>query len=184
MTPTAKVGKSSSNFSTNEYRICSIRIVDGEGRTTTLFSAGANPHRGSTLLRFGEPFRLQVDYECLLPELPDASCGVAAAFTRTSDMEHIMYFNTNYPHSDEEMQSYYKQGFRQYIGRRGTAEAYIPSLQLKPVEYLLTVGILPNRPTHHEFYELHYLKYPIEVLSNVQDIPAAFYPNVKFRYEP
>jgi hypothetical protein len=184
MTGSGKVDQHRFGFSTHEYRICSIRAVDGKGRTTTLFSIGAVPRRELTLLRFGESFRLQVDYECLMAELPDVSCGVAAAFTRTGDMQHIMYFNTNYPHSDEEMQYYCKQEFRQYIGRRGTVEAYIHRLQLKPDQYLLTVGILPNRPTPHEFYELHYLEYRIAVLSDGPDIPAAFYPNVKFRYEP
>lgn len=172
------------SFSSNEHRIRAIRVVDGKDCITTLFRDGAATTLERTLLRFGEPFRLQVDYECLMAELPDASCGVAAAFRRTADMQSIAYFNTNYPHSDDELRDYYQQEFRRYVGRRGTVEAYMPKLQLKPDEYLLTVGILPNRPTPHEFYELHYLQYPITVLSNGRDIPAAFYPNVTFTYGP
>lgn len=171
-------------FSTHEYRIRSIRVIDGNGFSTPLFNIGAARRTERTYLRFGQPFRLQVDYECVLPQLPDASCGVAAAFTRSSDMEHVMYFNTNYPHSDQEMQNYYGQEFRKYIGPRGMAEAYFARLQIRPDEYLLTVGIVPNLPSDHEFYELHYLQYPITVLSDGPGIPAAFYPNVNFKYKP
>jgi hypothetical protein len=169
-------------FSTDEYRILSIDLVDGAGRATAIFRLGQEGGRESTVLEFGKPFGLRVDYECMMPEPPALSCGVAAAFTRMGDMEPIMYFNTNYPHSDEEIQHYDDVEFRQYIGRLGSAEAYIPQLQLRPGTYLLTVGILPNRPTHHEFYELHYLRYPITVRG--QDIPAIFWPQVTFTHRP
>ena len=93
-----------------------------------------------------------------------------------------MYFNTNYPHNDEEIQHYEDADFRQYTGRLGGAEAHIPELQLRPGAYLLTVGILPNQPTHHEFYELHYLQYPITVTG--QDIPAVFFARVTVTHSP
>jgi hypothetical protein len=169
-------------FSTAEYRILSIDLVDGAGQATTIFRLGQQASRESTIFEFGKSFGLRVDYECLLPDPPVLSCGVAAAFTRMGDMEPIMYFNTNYPHSDEEIQHYDDVEFRQYIGRRGSAEAYIPRIQLRPGTYLLTVGILPNQPTHHEFYELHYLQYPITVKG--QDIPAIFLPQVTFTHSP
>jgi len=97
-------------------------------------------------------------------------------------MEPIMYFNTNYPHSDEEIQHYDEVEFRQYIGRLGRVEAHIPRLQVKTGAYLLTVGILPNQATYHEFYELHYLQYPVMV--NGGDIPAVFSPQVTFTHSP
>lgn len=170
-------------FATDEYRILAIRVLDAQHRAATVFRLGDPACREPTTLQFGGSFRLQVDYECLMPELPDASCGAAAALTRVGDMEPIMYFNTIYPHSDEEMANYDKQEFRKYIGRQGTIEAQISNLQIKPGEYLLTVGILPNQATHHEFYELHYLQYPIRVVSEGPDVPAAFYAKVTFRHE-
>jgi len=167
-------------FSTDEYRILSIDLVDGAGQATTIFRLGQRGHHEPTILEFGKPFGLRVDYECLMPDPPPLSCGVAAAFTRTGDMEPIMYFNTNYPHSDEEIRHYYDMQFRQYTGRLGSAEAHFSQLQLRPGTYLLTVGILPNQPTHHEFYELHYLQYPVIVSG--QDIPAVFLPRVTFTH--
>ena len=169
-------------FSTNEYRILSIDLIDGKGRATTIFRLGQQDAREATILEFGKSFGLRVDYECLMQEPPANSCGVAAAFTRISDMEPIMYFNTNYPHTDEEIQHYDEIEFRQYIGRLGRVEAHIPRLQVKTGAYLLTVGILPNQATHHEFYELHYLQYPITVTG--EDIPAVFSPQVTFTHSP
>ena len=58
-------------------------------------------------------------------------------------------------------------------------EGHIRRLQVKPGDYLLIVGLLPNSPTHHRFYELHYIQYPITVVSKV-DFPAMFYPDVAF----
>jgi hypothetical protein len=167
-------------FRTDEYRILSIDLLDGQGEVKTIFRLGQPGPRKTTTLEFGKPFGLHVDYECLLPDPPGLSCGVAAAFTRIGDMEPIMYFNTNYPHSDEEIQHYDEVEFRRYMGRFGRVEARIPQLQVRPGAYLLTVGILPNQATHHEFYELHYLHYPITV--NGQDIPAIFSPQVNFTH--
>ncbi|CAN0508545.1 unnamed protein product, partial [Phaeothamnion confervicola] len=98
------------------------------------------------MFRFGEPFRLRVSYECLTDEIPVASCGLAAAFTSTPEHLAIMYFNTNYPHSDQEMLNYDTAQFRQYRGRRGTVEAWISNLQVKPGNCLVSLGLLPNRP--------------------------------------
>lgn len=110
---------------------------------------------------------------------PDVSCGVAAALTLRETMVAAMYFNTNYPHTDEEMKRYDEAEFRKYRGRKGVIEGHIHRLQVKPADYLLTVGLLPNSPTHHEFYELHYIQYPTTVHSKV-DFPAMFYPSVAF----
>lgn len=159
------------HFETDKYRISHIEMLDGGGCDTRVF-------------KFGEPFRLRVGYECLMPELPESSCGVAAAFTRVDDLEPIMYFNTNYPHSDREMQTYDKHEFRRYRGRQGVIEAAIDFLQVKPGDYYVTVGILPNEPSHHEFYELRYLHYTISVLPNGFPEPSAFYPIVAWTNRP
>ena len=55
-----------------------------------------------------------------------------------------MYLNTNYPHSDEEMKRYDEAEFRKYRGRKGVIEEHIHRLQVKPADYLLTVGLLPE----------------------------------------
>lgn len=170
-------------FSSGQYRIRSIELDDGE-QSVTVYSAGEAPRRDPSVFRFGGMFRLTVRYECLLAEVPDVSCGVAAAFTRKADMEPTMYFNTNYPHSDAEIAAYEEADFRQFKGRYGVVEGEIAELQVAPGDYLLTVGILPNTPTHHEFYELHYLQYPITVLPGAHEVPGAFWPKVSVTHEP
>ena len=99
-------------FSTGAYRIARVQFLNGAGNETTKF-------------RFGEPFILRVEYECLLDSEPDVSCGLAVAVTSVPEHVAVMYFNTNYPHSDAEMLEYDRQPFRQYRGRTGVIEARI-----------------------------------------------------------
>jgi hypothetical protein len=169
------------HFRTGQYRILYIEVEDGRGQVVNLYAGGAK-RTTPTRVRFGEAFRLRVGYECLLPELPNVSCGVAAAFTRASDKEQVMYFNTNYPHSDKEMLRYQEAEFRKPILREGVIEGFIPTLQVRPDEYLLTVGILPNTQSHHEFYELHYVDYLI-IVEGERDVRGAFEPTVKVTHE-
>lgn len=159
------------HFSSNQYRIVKIEFLNGAGEETRVF-------------RFGEPFRLRVSYECLLPEPPEFSCGLAAAFTSTPEHLAVMYFNTNYPHSDAEMAAYFDADFRQYKGKTGVVEAYIPYLQVKPGAYLVSLGILPNKPEVHEFYEYHHLAFQIAVLPNGFPEPSVFYAQVHWRNGP
>jgi hypothetical protein len=116
--------------------------------------------------------------------LAEESCGLAAAFTSTPDHIAVMYFNTNYPHSDEEIAVYDKQPFRQYRGRTGVIEAVIPFLQVKAGQYLVSLGILPNRQEMHEFYEYYHLAFPIAVVANGFPEPSVFYPMVEWRHGP
>jgi hypothetical protein len=134
--------------------------------------------------RFGEPMRLRVAYECLLEEVPPASCGLAVAFTSTPEHQAVMYFNTNYPHSDDEIARYDSLPFRQYRGRRGVIEAHIPALQLKAGEYLVSLGILPNQQEFHQFYEYRHLAYRVAVLPNGYPEPSVFYANVAWSHGP
>ena len=166
----ARSGKSQ-HFASGKYRITAIEMLDASDRDTRTF-------------RFGERFSLRVAYECLLPEVPEASCGVAAAFTRVEDFEQIMYFNTNYPHSDAEVLHYGDAPFRQYRGRVGIVTADIAALQVRPGRYFVSVGILPNQQSHHEFYEYHHLAYEISVLANGFEEPCVFYPLVEWGNEP
>jgi len=155
------------HFSTGQYRITSVEFRDGRGRPTTS-------------VRHGEDFEVAVGYECLLPELPRYSCGLAVAFNRFSDFEAVMYFNTNYPHSDEEITTYFDQPFRRTIARRGCLTARFP-MQLKAGQYYVSLGILPNQPESHEFYEYRHGQYVFTVLPNGFDEPSVFYPCVEWR---
>lgn len=159
------------HFSTGHYRIVKVAFLDRNGKETQAF-------------RFGESLRLRVAYECLQPELPEYSCGLAVAFNRTSDFEAVMYFNTNYPHSDEELHRYFELPFRKYVGRKGVIEAVIDPIQLKAGEYYVSFGILPNQPGHHEFYEYFHCDYYVRILPNGFDEPSVFYPAVSWTNGP
>jgi ABC-type polysaccharide/polyol phosphate transport system ATPase subunit len=159
------------SFSTGQYRICDVAFFDRHGRRTTTF-------------RFGEPMRMLVTYECLMAELPEYSCGLAVAFNRTNDFEAVMYYNTNYPHSDEELKRYFEVPFRTYIGRTGRLEAVIDPLQLRAGEYHVSLGLLPNQPGPHEFYEYRRAYCRINVLASGFDEPSVFYPMVQWSHGP
>ena len=172
------------HFASGEYRIRSIELDNGMGPVTPLYGFEGLRRREAVILHFGKPFCIRVEYECLLPELPEFSCGVACALTYEATMEQAMYFNTNYPHTDAELGSYFEAKFRKFRGRYGVVEGTIDKLQLKPADYFLSIGILANRPGPHEFYELHYLDYRIRVESDAPDFPALFYANVDFLHGP
>jgi hypothetical protein len=157
-------------FSSGQYQITAVEFLDKRGQPTMRF-------------RFGEPLRLRVHYECLLDEVPDASCGLAVAFTSTPDHQAVMYFNTNYPHSDEEIARYDATPFRRYRGRRGVIEARIPAVQLKAGEYLVSLGILPNLQDFHQFYEYRHLAYRVAVLANGYPEPSVFYAHVEWSHD-
>jgi hypothetical protein len=159
------------HFSTGQYRIGEIVFLDKNGQRTYTF-------------RFGEPMRMKVSYECLTPELPEYSCGLAVAFNRVSDFEAVMYYNTNYPHSDEELKDYFNVPFRKYLGRAGKLEAVIDRLQLRAGEYFVSLGILPNQPGPHEFYEYIRCHCRINIVANGFDEPSVFYPIVRWTHGP
>ena len=162
---------SSEHFNTGTYRITRIQFLDGAGKETSKF-------------RFGEPFSIRVGYECLTEQVPDISCGLAVAVISVPEHVAVMYFNTNYPHSDTEMREYDQQPFRQYRGRSGVIEARIPYLQLKAGGYLISLGLLPNSKDVHQFYEYRHLAYRIDVLVNGYPEPSIFYPQVYWSNGP
>jgi ABC-type polysaccharide/polyol phosphate transport system ATPase subunit len=160
-----------SRFSTGRYRIIDILFLDKHRQRTTAF-------------KYGEPMRVQVTYECLMSNLPRYSCGLAVAFNRISDFEAVMYFNTNYPHSDHELQDYFNVPFRTYVGRTGKIEAVVDPVQLRAGEYYVSIGILPNQPGPHEFYEYLHCQHRVRILANGFDEPSVFYPLVSWTNGP
>lgn len=168
------------HFVSGEYRIRKIEIENGRGEFYTLYQIDADEAAKSATLDFGDSMRVRVHYECLLAQIPEDSCGVAGALTSAETIQQVMYFNTNYAHSDDEFRAYHFAEFRSYRGRAGVVEALIPHVQIKPGAYILSIGILPNQPGPHEFYELHLMLYTINVRPKGGTFPALFYPNVRF----
>jgi hypothetical protein len=156
--------------STGQYEILDIALINRKGEHTKVF-------------RFGEMLKLRVSYRCLMAELPRYSCGLAVAFNRVSDFEAVMYFNTNYPHSDEELSAYFEMPFRKFIGSEGVIEATIDPIQLRAGEYFVSLGILPNQPGMHEFYEYHHCAFQVRIQPSGFDEPSVFYPRVSWTNE-
>lgn len=163
--------RASRHFSSGQYRITGLEFLDGSGRPTKS-------------VRQNTPFTIRVSYECLMRELPEQSCGLAVAFNRLADFEAVMYLNTNYPHSDEEIVDYDAAPFRRYVGRQGVIEARLKPMQLRAGQYYVSLGILPNRPGPHEFYEYRHCEHVVTVLANGFDEPAVFYPSVSWSNGP
>jgi ABC-type polysaccharide/polyol phosphate transport system ATPase subunit len=158
-------------FLSGQYRIHEIVFLDKNGYCTNTF-------------RFGEPMRMKVSYECLTPELPEYSCGLAVAFNRTSDFEAVMYYNTNYPYADEGLNDNFGAPFRKHLGRAGELEAAIDPLQLRAGEYFVSLGILPNPPGPQHFNEYMHCHCRIKIVANGFDEPAIFYPVVRWNNGP
>ena len=163
------------------YRIRSIDLEDHRGSVIPLYRLKSRQHEKDTNLQFWKPFRVRVEYECTSNGMSEFSFGAGFALTSAETMEHVMYFNTNRPHSDDEFLDYDSAQFRQFRGRCGIVEAYIPCLQAKPGRYLMTVVIVPNHPGEHEIHDVHHLEYPI-VIEGDWSISAAFYPRVRITY--
>jgi hypothetical protein len=167
----AETGSAPDHFSTGQYKISDIAFWNKDGQRTNIF-------------KFGELMRMTVSYECLAPEIPSHSCGLAVAFNRVGDFESVMYYNTNYPHSDAELANYSEATFRKYRGRTGRIEAVIDPLQLRAGDYFVSLGILPNQPGLHEFYEYIRCHCRIKVTANGFDEPSVFYPLVHWTNGP
>ena len=86
------------------------------------------------------------------------------------------------PEHYQEMLDYDEQPFRQYRGRSGIIEARIPFIQLRPGEYLVSLGNLPKRQDLHEFYEYRHMAYRIVVFPNGFPEPAVFYAQVEWTH--
>lgn len=160
---------SKEKFTSGKYGITAVSFLDSNDNDTRIF-------------KFGESFRIRVEYECLLETLPDVSCGLAVAFNRKTDFEAVMYFNTNYPHSDKELKNYSAEDFRKPRVRRGVIDGLVEPLQLKPGEYYVSFGILPNDPGPHEFYEYLHCQHVVSVLPDGFEEPAVFYPIVRWSH--
>ena len=161
--------ESQASFKRGPYVITKVELLDDKGNDVRKF-------------KFWGAMRVRVQY-CLVGARPhNEPVGLACAINRESDFVLAALFNTNQPHSDEEVQIYQEVSHRQHSFSEGVIEGRIEPLQLCPGTYYLSFGILPNRPAEPEFYEYRHLAIKFVVERSGFAEQSVFYPMVEWRH--
>jgi ABC-type polysaccharide/polyol phosphate transport system ATPase subunit len=137
--------------------------------------------RPATIFREFEPLRIRVHYHCE-GALPEESLGLGIAINRESDLLLISNFSTSNVKRDEELADYAAAPFRKRPGRSGHLEAVLDPFQLHEGSYVLSLGLLANRPGNSEFYEYHHFGYRISVQRTGFPNGAIYYPQVRWAH--
>ncbi len=85
----------------------------------------------------------------------------------------INQFGTTNVKRDEEIAAYGDAPFRTKAKASGILETRFEPLQLLEGDYLVSFGILPNRPSIVDFYEYHHQLYKIRVSRGVIPRPRS-----------
>lgn len=158
------------------YKRGPIEIVDVE-----FLDSGQKP---ISAIRMWETLHIRVAYRCK-GELPSDTLGLAVGFHREHDMSPVCQFSTARVTRDADLPSYDATPFRVRPAQRGVIEARMHPVQLADGTYLVSIGLLPNKPDSVEFYEFRYLFYRVSVIRNGYSLSGlAFYPLVEWTHEP
>jgi len=126
---------------------------------------------------------IRVHYSCK-GNLPKDTLGLAVGIQREADLELICQFSTCNVRRDEELRNYDDAPYRTRPGRNGTIEARLDPIQMASGTYIVSVGIIPNRPNETTFYEYHHMMYKLEIQRDGFPFGAVYYPSVVWRHEP
>jgi hypothetical protein len=138
----------------------------------------------SAAFRMWESLTIRVWYECDGPP-PEDTLGLAIGFHREGDLSPICQFSTARATRDSELPGYDRAPFRRRAASHGSIEARMSPIQLVDGTYLVSIGLLPNRPDVVEFYEFRYLFYRLTVLRDGFSLAGlAFYPIVDWSHRP
>ena len=151
-------------FRSGPVIIESVQFLDAGGNATNQFS-------------MFDPLRIRVWYRCE-GDLPRDTLGLAVAISREHDLLLVSNFSTNNVKTDEELGDYDSAPFRRRPGRSGYVEAKVEPIQMLAGNYIVSVGLLANRPGNPEFYEYHHFGYRISVERTGFSSGAVFYPEV------
>src|SRR5262249_13299294 len=124
---------------------------------------------------------IQVHYHCDGPP-PAETLGLAFSLNCKGDLLAASQAYTQNLRPGETQASYLNAPYRRHAGQKGIIEATLNPLQLRPGEYLLSVGLVPNIPCSWEFYEYHHFAYDLTVASNGDDFGAMVYAKVKWAH--
>jgi hypothetical protein len=97
----------------------------------------------------------------------------------------ICQFSTARVTRDVELATYEQAAFRVRAGMRGYIEARISPIQIADGSYLVSIGLLANKPDTVEFYEFRYLFYRLAIVRDGHSLAGvAFYPLVQWHHDP
>jgi ABC-type polysaccharide/polyol phosphate transport system ATPase subunit len=134
--------------------------------------------------RIWETMSIRVWYYCE-GEPPGDTLGLAIGFHRDSDMSPVCQFSTARVTRDAELPDYEASAFRVRAGKTGYIEACMSPIQLADGSYLVSVGLLPNKPDVVEFYEFHYFFYRVAIVRDGYSLAGlAFYPMIGWSHAP
>ena len=129
-----------------------------------------------------EDLSFEVKYSAI-GELPDETLGLAIAIEREHDLLLVAQFST-VNLSGRETGHYDDAPFRLRPARLGTISARIRSNQLLAGDYLVSLGILANRPMNSEFYEYRHRLYRLRIVPTGFPSGAVYYPVVEWDHRP
>ena len=146
-----------------------VEFLDGDNHTKPIF------HSDDT-------FRIRVHY-CADSEHIGKSIGLAVAIEREKDLVLVTNFSTCNVADDSELSFYYDAPHRQTkAAEAGYIQAIISPLQLLEGTYLISLGLIPNRPLEVNFYEYHHRFYRLVVSRLGTPSGAIFYPFMKWQH--
>ncbi|MBI3411949.1 MAG: ATP-binding cassette domain-containing protein [Planctomycetes bacterium] len=145
-----------------------VQTLNGKGEETALLAPS-------------DRLTIRIHYHCEGPP-PTETLGMALSLNCKDDLFGVSQAYTQNLRPGETPASYVTAPYRRRAGPKGIFEATLSPLQLRPGEYLLSVGLVPNVPCNWEFYEYHHFGYELTVVSDGDDFGALTYANVKWEH--
>jgi ABC-type polysaccharide/polyol phosphate transport system ATPase subunit len=157
-------------FKRGPIEITLVELLDGTGQKTW--------H-----CKVGMPITIRAHYRCN-GAVPEESLGLAVAINQTDSLLCVCQFNTHCYADDADVLDYDRAPHRTRPGKQGVIEARINQVQLKPGNYYLSVGLLPNLHDSWQFYEYHHLAYRFHVAANGWASGGVFQPDIQWMHHP
>ena len=136
-------------FRRGPFLIERVELLDNRGKPTA---------RLATL----DPFRIRISYRCE-GDLPEETLGVALAINRRDDLAPVVQWFSQNLRPGEDRDEYDQAAWRVKPSRHGVIDLYYPYMPLCSGDYILSIGLLANRPGNWMFYEYRHLYYHLAV---------------------
>lgn len=157
-------------FKKGRIQIKHVEFLDKNAQPKTIFYAS-------------DTLRLRVHYAAESDSV-GSSIGLAIAIEREQDLILITNFSTCNVADDNELLTYHDVPYRQTKAvKSGYIEAIVSPLQLLEGHYLVSLGLIPNKPLEIEFYEYHHRRYRLIVSRSGCHSGALFYPILEWDHQ-